>query len=153
MLGVISPLCAMGHGPGSRLSGERVRQDFPEKFIGTDFKLAPCCGPAGCSLMLAQVIRLWDRYDWTTGVPDNGHSFRKGKTAARIKFWAGYFKTMKNWSKGPQMGGQIRRGRIWRGRPDFQSRGPQIPIFTRVLGLLDGKSGRPKKRQIQPRRI
>ena len=29
------------------------------------------------------------------------------------------------------MGGQIRRGRIWRflGRPNFQSRGPQIPIF------------------------
>ena len=30
------------------------------------------------------------------------------------------------------------------GRPDFQSRGPQIPIFKRVLGPLDGKSGRPK---------
>ena len=44
------------------------------------------------------------------------------------------------------MGGQIRRGWIWRffGRPDFQSRGPQIPIFKRVLGPLDGKLGRPK---------
>ena len=48
---------------------------------------------------------------------------------------------------GPQMGGQIRRGRIWRFRGalhDFQSRGPQIPIFKEFWGPLDGKSGRPK---------
>ena len=30
------------------------------------------------------------------------------------------------------------------GRPNFESRGPQIPIFKGYLGLLDGKSGRPK---------
>ena len=35
-----------------------------------------------------------------------------------------------------QMGGQIRRGRIWRflGRPNSQSRGPQIPIFKGFWG-------------------
>ena len=44
------------------------------------------------------------------------------------------------------MGGQIRRGRIWRfwGAPIFS---PEVlkSLSHRVLGPLDGKSGRPKK--------
>ena len=44
--------------------------------------------------------------------------------------------------RGPQMGG---RGRIWHfwGAPIFS---PEVPnhLFFRVLGHLDGKSGRPK---------
>ena len=47
--------------------------------------------------------------------------------------------------RGPQMGGQIRRGRIWRfwGAPLFS---PEVPkyLFLKGLGPLDGKSGRPK---------
>ena len=43
------------------------------------------------------------------------------------------------------MGGQIRRGRIWRfwGAPIFS---PEVrnTYVERVLGPLDGKSGRPK---------
>ena len=38
------------------------------------------------------------------------------------------------------------------GRPDFQSRGPQIPIF-KGFGTSGRKIGAPQKRQIQPRRI
>ena len=55
--------------------------------------------------------------------------------------------------RGPQMGGQTRRGWIWRfwGAPIFR---PEVPeyLFLRALGTLEGKSG-PQKRQIQPRRI
>ena len=56
--------------------------------------------------------------------------------------------------RGPQMGGQIRRGRIWRfwGRPNFQSRDPQIP-FLKGFGTSGRKIGAPQKRQIQPRQI
>ena len=44
------------------------------------------------------------------------------------------------------MGGQIRRGRVWRflGRPDFQSRGPQIPIFKGFWDLWTENRGAPK---------
>ena len=47
--------------------------------------------------------------------------------------------------RGPQMGGQIRRGRIWRfwGAPIFSPESPNT-YFQRVWGPLDGKSGRPK---------
>ena len=43
------------------------------------------------------------------------------------------------------MGGQIRRGRIWRfwGAPIFSPEVPK-PFKNRYLGPLDGKSGRPK---------
>ena len=44
------------------------------------------------------------------------------------------------------MGGQIRRGWIWRfwGRPDVPSRGPQNPLKIGIWGPLDWKLGRPK---------
>ena len=41
------------------------------------------------------------------------------------------------------MGGQIRRGRIL-GRPDFPSRGPQIPIFKGFGDLWTEHRGAPK---------
>ena len=47
--------------------------------------------------------------------------------------------------RGPQMGGQIRRGRIWRfwGAPISRPEVPE-PFKNRYLGTLDWKSGRPK---------
>ena len=52
------------------------------------------------------------------------------------------------------MGGQIRRGRIWRfwGAPIFS---PEVPTyqFLKGLGTSGRKIGAPQKRQIQPRRI
>ena len=54
----------------------------------------------------------------------------------------------------PQMGGQIRGGRIWRfwGAPIFS---PEVPkyLFLKGLGTSGQKIGAPQKRQIQPRRI
>ena len=54
----------------------------------------------------------------------------------------------------PQMGGQIRRGRIWRvwGAPIFS---PEVPkcLFLKGFGASGRKIGAPQKRQIQPRRI
>ena len=42
------------------------------------------------------------------------------------------------------MGGQIRRGRIWRfGAPQFSVQRPQNPLKIGIWGPLDGKSGRP----------
>ena len=52
------------------------------------------------------------------------------------------------------MGGQIRRGRIWRflGAPIFS---PEVPkyLFLNGFGASGRKIGAPRKRQIQPRRI
>ena len=52
------------------------------------------------------------------------------------------------------MGGQIRRGRIWRcwGAPVFS---PEVPkyLFLKGFGTSGRKIGAPQKRQIQPRRI
>ena len=39
------------------------------------------------------------------------------------------------------------------GRPDFQSRGPQICLFLKGFGTSGRKIRPPQKRQIQPRRI
>ena len=52
------------------------------------------------------------------------------------------------------MGGQIRRGRIWRfwGAPIFSLEVPKY-LFFRGLGASGRKIGAPQKRQIQPRRI
>ena len=56
--------------------------------------------------------------------------------------------------KGPQMGGQIRRGWIWRfwGALIFS---PEVPkyLFLKGFGTSGRKIGAPQKRQIQPRRI
>ena len=56
--------------------------------------------------------------------------------------------------RGPQMGGQIRHGRIWRfwGAPIFS---PEVPkyLFLKGFGTSGRKIGAPQKRQIQPRRI
>ena len=56
--------------------------------------------------------------------------------------------------RGLQMGGQIRRGRIWRfwGAPIFS---PEVPKyqFLKGFGTSGRKIGAPQKRQIQPRRI
>ena len=59
----------------------------------------------------------------------------------------------KGWKR-PQMGGQIRRGWIWRfwGAPIFR---PEVPkyLFLKGFGTSGRKIGAPQKRQIQPRRI
>ena len=56
--------------------------------------------------------------------------------------------------RGPQMGGQNRRGRIWRfrGAPIFS---PEVPkyLFLKGLGTSGWKIKAPQKRQIQPQRI
>ena len=56
--------------------------------------------------------------------------------------------------RGPQMGVQIRRGRIWRfwGAPIFS---PEVPkyLFLKGFGASGRKIGAPQKRQIQPQRI
>ena len=56
--------------------------------------------------------------------------------------------------RGPQMGGQIRRGWIWRfrGAPIFRPEVPK-PLKNRYSGTSGRKIGAPQKRQIQPRRI
>ena len=56
--------------------------------------------------------------------------------------------------RGPQMGGQIRRGRIWRfwGAPIFSPEVPKHP-FVKGFGTSGRKIGAPQKRQTQPRRI
>ena len=59
-----------------------------------------------------------------------------------------------NFLRGPHMGGQIRRGRIWRfwGAPLFS---PEVPkyLLLKGFGTSGLKSGAPQKRQILPRRI
>ena len=52
------------------------------------------------------------------------------------------------------MGGQIRRGRIWRfwGAPILRPEVPK-PFKNRYLGTSGLKSGAPQKRQILPQRI
>ena len=52
--------------------------------------------------------------------------------------------------RGPQMGGQIRRGRNWRSWGS-----PEVPkyLFLKGFGTSGRKIGAPQKRQIQPRRI
>ena len=56
--------------------------------------------------------------------------------------------------RGPQMGVQIRRGRIWRfwGAPIFRPEVPK-PCERRDLRTSGLKIGAPEKRQILPRRI
>ena len=56
--------------------------------------------------------------------------------------------------RGPQMGGQICRRRIWRfWGPNFQSREVPQNQFLKGFGASDGKIGAPQKRQILPPRI
>ena len=54
--------------------------------------------------------------------------------------------------RGPQMGGQIHRGRIWRlwGAPIFS---PEVPKYLFLMGFATSgqKIGAPQKRQIQRR--
>ena len=56
--------------------------------------------------------------------------------------------------RGPQMGGQIRHGRIWHfwGAPIFS---PEVPKYLILKGFRTSgqKIGAPQKRQIQPRQI
>ena len=68
--------------------------------------------------------------------------------------WTGSVFPLLKLVRWPQMGGQIRRGWIWRFwvAPIFRPEVPK-PLENRYLGTSGLKIGAPQKRQIQPRRI
>ena len=130
--------------PGSFMSTES--QKALSRGMEITFKLGP---------PLPQLSQSWRRKcSENAGKPPsqvNTVFLRRRSTPKKIVFLE---KSEASQVRGPQMGGQIRRGRIWRfwGAPVFS---PQVPKYLFLKGLRTSgrKIGAPQKRQIQPRRI